>query len=117
MGRGPIRVDPATSIVHLDFAAREDVLVQLTVADDDQGAVEVVSAVGRIVGPAGAVLHEWSAGEANLTVNGALVTLITTRVNTSLWYAAWGDASWWLEVTDPEGRVKRVCEGDVRVRP
>lgn len=114
-----IRVTPATTEVNLDFNAGEDVDVELDVLDDDDQPVPVASAIAMIrTGPRSVEkLHEWSAAESNLTVGLGKVVLITRATETEAWAADWGDAEWDLEVTDLNGRIKRVCEGDVRVNP
>jgi hypothetical protein len=122
----PIRVAPATAVVHLDFAAGEDVDVELEVLDDSRPRqpVPLQSAVATIAVPDGPVLHEWSAARGNLELHPSdenpgivsRVRLLTTREQTAAWYEAWGDAEWQLDAIDIFGKAKRPCEGLVRVR-
>lgn len=113
---GPIRLDPDTTQVHLDINAGEDVRIQLDILDAGGGPVAVASVTGLIRSRAGAVLHEWSSANANVTTALGVVVLITTSAQTAAWWDAWGDAIWDLEVVDLAGERKRVAEGDVRVR-
>lgn len=117
----PIRVEPATSRVDLVFNAGEDVNVELSVVDATGAALAITSAEAMIRShPDDTIpLHTWtSTGPgANATVGSGSVVLITTRAQTTAWLAAWGDAEWDLEVTTPDGKVKRVAEGQVRVTP
>jgi hypothetical protein len=115
----PVRLAPATSIVHLEFNAGEDIEIELIVSDKLGAAVPLTSAVATIALPGCTAQHVWSAPAGNLqlgTETGS-VLLSATAEQTAAWYAAFGDSEWQLDTVDVFGRHKRSCEGDVRVNP
>jgi hypothetical protein len=114
---------PATSIVHLEYNAGEDVDVEVVVVDDFGVPVPLTSAVATIGLPrCPDPLHQWTAPAGNLvlldqaTRPGSLL-LHSTAEQTAAWFQAWGDAEWQLDVVDLFHQSKRACEGDVRVNP
>jgi hypothetical protein len=114
---GSVRVVPATSVVHLDFNAGEDARIEVDLADDAGQPVEITDVYGCVrVRGALVPVYEWSQANSNTTFTAGQVVLVVARADTALWWAAWGDAEWQLEVTDVRGHRSRVCEGDVRVR-
>jgi hypothetical protein len=119
-----IDVAPATSTVHLQFNAGEDVDIDLVTADADGDGVLLAGAVATIAPAGGTVVHTWSVGAGNLALlvdpddptHFTGVRLSTTAEETASWWEAWGEAGWQLDVTDLFGQSKRACEGGVQVR-
>lgn len=125
MSTSPIVIEPATTVIHLEFNAGEAVDLELGVFDKAGVPVPITAAIATIAIPEGPILHTWSAAAGNLSLLPDLVEpshftrvqLRTTAAETLAWYEAWADSEWQLETTDLFGRPKRPCEGQVRVRP
>lgn len=117
----PLRLEPETTTLHLDYNAGEDSTVEIVVTDREDTPVPIVSAVGVIGLPGcAAPLHEWSAAAGNLSladqaVSPGVVWITASRDETAAWSRAWGDAEWQLDAIDLFDRAKRVCYGHVRV--
>lgn len=121
-----VRVVPATSTVHLDFNAGEDVDILLAPFDDSDPAqaLYLQDATATVAFQGGPALHVWSVLAGNLSLqpdpddptHDSRILLSTTAEETTSWWTAWGDAEWQLDVVDVFGQSKRACEGDVRVR-
>ena len=61
------------------------------------------------------VLYEWSATAGNITVTGTTVTLRVPAADSSAW--TWTTADYDLKLTDLNGNVYRIAEGQVVVDP
>jgi hypothetical protein len=115
----PIRLAPATAIVHLEFNAGEDVDHEIVVVDQDGQPAPIASAVGTIALPGCPAQHVWSVAAGNLELSDGtgVVLLHTTAEQTRAWAATWGDSEWQLDTVDAFRSTKVVCAGDVRVNP
>lgn len=116
--RPAFRLSPATSTIHLDFNAYEDVDIELTVEDDNGVPLPLESAVAQIRVPGGPLLHEWSEAAGNITVGPehGVVVLRCSSADTGRWWVEFAESEWDLNTVDVFGRRKRPCEGQVQVR-
>lgn len=113
-----VRVSPATTIVHVEVNAGEDLELEVSVFDDDDAVVLIDNAVATIGPDGGPALHTFSVAAGNLAVIGGSgkVRLSFTKDESNDWYREWGQARWQLDIVDIYDRTKRACEGSWRVR-
>ena len=113
------RLTPATAELDLEFAAGEDMDIELQVVDADCQPVPLSAAVGTVALRGCDPDHVWSVEAGNLTLGQevGVIYLHSTAEQTTGWARDWGDSEWQLDVVDIFGRRRRACEGDVTVFP
>ena len=115
----PIRLEPITTTLHLDFVAGEPATIEIEVTDDNDTPVPLRSATATVALPGGCdPLHVWTGDTlvlANQTARPGVLWLHSTASDTVAW-VSWGDAHWQLDVIDLFDRPRRPCRGRVRVR-
>jgi len=115
----PIRLEPITRTLHLDFVAGESTTIEVEVSDANDRPVPLSAATATVAIPGRCdPLHEWAPPDglvlADQQTRPGLLWLHATEHDTTAW-AAWGDASWQLDVIDLFGRPLRPCRGQIRV--